>query len=576
MKKLFFSLVTLFFFCTEVYAQPFTATVNRTELPEGETLMLSLELQDASTNATPDFSVLDKDFSLYSVSNAYRTNIVNGVSSRSRQWNLVLIPKRTGDVVIPSIKLDKWQTDALTIKVVKAGDTISPSNQQNQPRFKIKAQVDTRNPYVQQQVNYTVTIYDTGGLQGDAPSFLVSNEDEWIIKNLGEPQISNKVVDGRNLREITFNYALFPQKSGKLEIPAVKFNGFYLTRERRNDPFSQMFSDDMFIAGFGMADVFASRNPVVLTTEPLTVEVKPSPQEYKGQWWLPSSDVSLYGEFSPARPQFKVGEAVSRTIYLKAVGVIDSQLPEIRFAETKGVKQYPEKPETQMKVEQGKVISLEKITNVYIPTAEGEFELAPIEVNWFDIKTGQMQKASLPAMKVNVLPGESSTPVAVSPSPAQTAALPQQVSENAAAAAPFSNTAVIGLLLSAFALGIGVCALLMLLFRRRHYHDDTPVIHNYYRYVVTQAKARNLKAVRDGLLGWAAKRYGQEFTSLQQIANVNKISEFGCELEKLSEALYAQGTQDWNAASFIKAFTKADKQKVNKGTKDDILPKLYR
>lgn len=576
MKKLFFSLVTLFFFCTEVYAQPFTATVNRTELPEGETLMLSLELQDASTNATPDFSVLDKDFSLYSVSNAYRTNIVNGVSSRSRQWNLVLIPKRTGDVVIPSIKLDKWQTDALTIKVVKAGDTISPANQQNQPRFKIKAQVDTRNPYVQQQVNYTVTIYDTGGLQGDAPSFLVSNEDEWIIKNLGEPQISNKVVDGRNLREITFNYALFPQKSGKLEIPAVKFNGFYLTRERRNDPFSQMFSDDMFIAGFGMADVFASRNPVVLTTEPLTVEVKPSPQEYKGQWWLPSSDVSLYGEFSPARPQFKVGEAVSRTIYLKAVGVIDSQLPEIRFAETKGVKQYPEKPETQMKVEQGKVISLEKITNVYIPTAEGEFELAPIEVNWFDIKTGQMQKASLPAMKVNVLPGESSTPVAVSPSSAQPAALPQQVPENAAAAAPLSNTAVIGLLLSAFALGIGVCALLMLLFRRRHYHDDTPVIHNYYRYVVTQAKARNLKAVRDGLLGWAAKRYGQEFTSLQQIANVNKISEFGCELEKLSEALYARGTPDWNAASFIKVFTKADKQKVNKGTKDDILPKLYR
>ena len=576
MKKLFFSLVTLFFFCTEVYAQPFTATVNRTELPEGETLMLSLELQDASTNATPDFSVLDKDFTLYSVSNAYRTNIVNGVSSRSRQWNLVLIPKRTGDVVIPSIKLDKWHTDALTIKVVKAGDTISPSNQQNQPRFKIKAQVDTRNPYVQQQVNYTITIYDTGGLQGDAPSFLISNEDEWIIKNLGEPQISNKVVDGRNLREITFNYALFPQKSGKLEIPAVKFNGFYLTRERRNDPFSQMFSDDMFIAGFGMADVFASRNPVVLTTEPLTVEVKPGPQEYKGQWWLPSSDVSLYGEFSPARPQFKVGEAVSRTIYLKAVGVIDSQLPEIRFAETKGVKQYPEKPETQMKVEQGKVISLEKITNVYIPTAEGEFELAPIEVNWFDIKTGQMQKASLPAMKIKVLPGESPTPVAVSPSPAQTEALPQQVSENAAAAAPLSNMTVIGLLLSAFALGIGVCALLMLLFSRRHNHNDTPVIHNYYRYVVAQAKARNLKAVRDGLLGWATKRYGQEFTSLQQIAAVNKVSEFGCELEKLSEALYAQGTQDWNAASFIKAFTKADKQKVNKGTKDDILPKLYR
>jgi hypothetical protein len=52
-----------------------------------------------------------------------------------------------------------------------------------------------------------------------------------------------------------FKYALFPQKSGVLEVPAVRFNGFYLTRERRADPFGSFFNDDMFIAGFGMADV---------------------------------------------------------------------------------------------------------------------------------------------------------------------------------------------------------------------------------------------------------------------------------------------------------------------------------
>ena len=90
--------------------------------------------------------------------------------------------------------------------------------------------------------------------------------------------------------------------------------------------------------------MFATRNPVVLNTKPIEVNVRPIPPANNGNWWLPAESVKLYAEWSPQRPVFKVGEAVSRTVYLKAVGVVENQLPDIKFRDVAGLKQYPEKP----------------------------------------------------------------------------------------------------------------------------------------------------------------------------------------------------------------------------------------
>ena len=506
MKKIFLALFLIVFLCDSASAQALRAKVNRPQLPEGETFMLSLELDDTDTSETPDLSVLEKDFTIYSVSNAYRTNIINGVMSKAYQWNLVLIPNKSGDLIIPPIKVGKYQSNPLQIKVFAAGSNINAPDAQNpnQPRFKIEATVDNKTPYVQQQINYVLTIYDTGGLQGEEPVFVGNVNDDWIIKSLSDPQITTKVINGRNIREIKFYYALFPQKSGTLEIPAAKFNGFYLTKERRSNPFDSMFNDDLFIAGFGMTDVFATRNPVVLTTEPILVSVKPAAPENNGKWWLPATDVSLAAEFNPAQPQFKVGEAVNRTIYLKATGVAETQLPEIRFADSNGLKQYPEKPETLMKVEGGKVVSLEKIANVYIPTEAGKRHLPAITIDWFNVNTHKMEKAILPAVTIDVLPNAESAPVQNAPLPSTPnatsvpASQPQIVEQ-------ISQEKIFLYAGSAFILGILVSWLLMKLFKRK----NTATIHNYKKYVIEKAKEKDLRAVRDGLLGWAADFYGQ-------------------------------------------------------------------
>lgn len=566
MKKLFLILGLCFLIFGNAAAQTFEAKVNRSSLPEGETFLLTVELEGATSNKTPDFEALNDDFTIYSVANAYRTNIINGNVSTSQQWNLVLMPNKSGKLTIPAIGLENYKTQPLTINVGDAGTSAKTTTQsENRPKYTIAAEVDNKKPYVQQQINYTLILQDSGGLQGEEPTFQATNDNDWIIKSLGAPEISTQNINGANVREIKFHYALFPQRSGQLEIPAVRFNGYYLSGERRTDPFANLFNDDMFIGGFGMADVFATRTPVILAAKPIKINVLPAAKENGEHWWLPAENVKLYAEFKPEQPKFAVGEAISRNIYLQATGVIDSQLPELKFASASGVKQYPEKPQTAMSVDKGKIIALEKVANVYIPTEAGKVTLPEISVNWFNVKSGKMEKAILPAMTVAVA-GESTTP-----EPQTTMSDKQPIAPKTEITAQNNSLSLqLGI---AFALGVLLCLLIIglgkLLVKLRR--------HDYVRIISHAAKTGDIYAVRDNLLAWANNRFaGRRILSLQDIDATVGDKEFRCELDKLSEALYSKNGQDWNGSLFLRVFKRICKQKKGFSNNYEPLPKLYK
>ncbi len=566
MKKLFLILGLCFLIFGNAAAQTFEAKVNRSSLPEGETFLLTVELEGATSNKTPDFEALNDDFTIYSVANAYRTNIINGNVSTSQQWNLVMMPNKSGRLTIPAIRLENYKTQPLTINVGDAGTSAKTTTQsENRPKYTIAAEVDNKKPYVQQQINYTLILQDSGGLQGEEPTFQATNDNDWIIKSLGAPEISTQNINGANVREIKFHYALFPQRSGQLEIPAVRFNGYYLSGERRTDPFANLFNDDMFIGGFGMADVFATRTPVILAAKPIKINVLPAAKENGEHWWLPAENVKLYAEFKPEQPKFAVGEAISRNIYLQATGVIDSQLPELKFASASGVKQYPEKPQTAMSVDKGKIIALEKVANVYIPTEAGKVTLPEISVNWFNVKSGKMEKAILPAMTVAVA-GESTTP-----EPQTTMPDKQPIAPKTEITAQNNSLSLqLGI---AFALGVLLCLLIIglgkLLVKLRR--------HDYVRIISHAAKTGDIYAVRDNLLAWANNRFaGRRILSLQDIDATVGDKEFRCELDKLSEALYSKNGQDWNGSLFLRVFKRICKQKKGFSNNYEPLPKLYK
>lgn len=579
-------------FIGAAWAQTFNAAVNRTEVPQGETFVLTLELADGSDSGNPDLSVLDKDFIVYSVGNAFSYNYINGVASKSRQWQIALMPKNSGKITVPSIKLGNLETQPITLNVIPASAAATEASagtggyqapqQMNRPKFSMTAEIGNPNPYVQQQVDYTLKIYDTGGLQGDMPQFIEDGSNNWIIRSLGEPTVGSKIVNGRSLREITFRYALFPQKSGVLPTPEVRFNGYYLTRSRgMNDPFDDLFGGNLGSIGF--VDMFATRNPVLLTAKPEKVNVQPIPSDNNGNWWLPAQQVALFAEWEPRQPVFKVGEAVNRTIYLKAVGVAESQLPKLNLASVSGLKQYPDKAVASSGIENGQVVAVKKISNVYIPNRAGKMTIPEIAVDWFNVRTNRMEKAVLPAMNIEVLPG-AAVETAPAPQPETRPESPSRVLEDVAnetenlversipQGLPYLPYIIAA---AAFLLGIVVS---WMLFGMRNKSRNADDIKDFDRYIVRAAKSKDYRALRDGLISWARDRWNDsKITNLKDVAKAVGNKEFAAQLDGLAVSLYAPEGGEFKTEAFLKAFEKVRKAKVKSRTGDaQPLPKLYK
>ena len=578
MKKFICLLVGLHLWSGAALAQSFNATVNRTEVPQGETFLLTLETDDDKTTATPDLSVLEPDFNIYSVGNAYQSSYVNGVSTHSRQWQIMLMPKTAGQIQIPAIKLGKLSSQPIELNVVSSAlqKQGAAHAQDNAPKFAIDAQIDNTSPYVQQQINYTLNIYDSGGLYGEEPVFMDSGNGDWIIKSLGAPVINSKIINGRQLREIQFKYALFPQKSGALKTPDVEFRGYYLTRSRRgSDPFDDVFNSGFFDMGF--SDMFATRNPVVLKPESKVIKVKAVPADNGGYWWLPASKVTLSAEWENNNPTFKVGEAVSRSVYLKASGVIENQLPDIKFADIKGVKQYPDKPVAMSSQQNGEVVSVKKFSNVFIPETAGKMTIPAVTIDWYNIHTRQLEKATLPAITVKVLPSASGDV-----SPTSTLAEPQPQSQPQPQPQPLqphnspsaTNGQITFMLLGAFVMGL---LLSYALFGLRGGRSGRKMIKFYQNQVKTAADKNDLKALRDNLLAWARLSYdAATVNNVDDIAKLSADEGFKTALAQLSQALYAPRKNKFDTTAFLKAFNAEQKRAKRRKKVCAPLPELYK
>lgn len=568
------------------------ASVNRTTVPQGETLMLSVSVEGASSS-TPDFSRLEKDFKIYSQNYVSNISIVNGKRQDQISWELILMPKTKGELIIPALSIDGLETKPITIKVVENATATKDNNDAQQ--YSLKARISNNNPFVQQEIVYKLSLIDSGGLQGSEPTFDMTKD--WVIRSMGQPEVRQFMVDGKKLREIVFSYALFPQKSGVLQTPTAHFEGYYLSRSKRTtDPLARLFDDEISRTILQNYDAFSTKNPVNLSAEPITVNVKAVPADNGGRWWLPSKKVVLAENWEPENPTFRVGEAVNRSVFLKAEGVIETQLPEIKFKNIRGMKQYPEKPTSEMQAPDDSVISISKVSNVYIPSMSGKMTIPAVEVDWFDVDSGKYEKATLPAKEIMVAAtakGQMNVDEEIAPqketlsSPIKDQTLKERGNniENAIKDATilvesetqnngFNTKEIVILLLGAF--GLGIVITYMLLKPKKNTCEMTSQ-NDYKKLILKSAKSKDLRSLRDAILGWTSQKY--KATKVSGFNDVNKLvksKDFADELDKITAELYSDNSQNWNAKNFLRCFEEIDKKKVNPSKEAKLLPDLYK
>lgn len=564
MKKIAFMLSLFFSF--NVYAANIKATVENAVVPIDEIFTLTLSA-DENVADTPDLSVLTPDFNVYSKSLSTSIYVVNGKRNVSTKWKIGISANKDGEQKIPPIKVGKDFSNEVDIKVLPAGEQVVDTNEQEKADYKIKTEIDEyREWYLQEQIPYNVVITDIGGLQGGEPVF--DSSSDWIIKSLGTPDVVSKNVNGQNVREIIFKYVLFAQKSGKLKIPAVRFNGYALSNDGGGIFINNAFNFNLAMPSFGF------NVPVNLVGQSRSVDIKPVPENYKGSWWLPAKSVEIRADFV-GENNFVEGEAFSREITLTAVGVIDTQLPDITFANSSDLKQYPQKGVSSNEIIDNEPVAIKKVVNVYIPEKTGEIILPEISVEWFDVTTQKIKKATVKEQKIFVKANpnlkdvaevkiNSDMPVAVTDI--------KTVDNNKTINMMQMLSVAIGTFLLGLFLGYYI-------FKCRNNNVIKPQCENrtYPDFIVKKAMANDYRGLRDALISWATGFYpDKQINTLKDIALAAEDDCFSKQIEIITAKLYSpKDEQIFDAKVFNDAYKRILKQNKKKKNISTVLPNLY-
>jgi hypothetical protein len=548
------------------------ARLSRNTIYDGDTVTLIVESNDRNQAGEPDLAVLQQDFEVLGTSNSKQVQIINGRRTDKHQWHIELAPKNSGDVTVPAIRVGDDETAPLQLSVKKQPAAVAAAS--GQPVF-IKVAIEPADAiaWVQQQIQYTLQLYFRESLAEG--SFDGPNVANAIVERLGEDSQYETTVNGEQYQVIERHYAIFPEQSGKLVIPAVVFDGRMAGAPReRSTGMSPMM--ERFI---GRDLLRAPGKRIRLRSKEIRLDVRSRPASYAGKHWLPSEQVVLGDSWAEGPPEFHAGEPVTRTITLEAKGLESSHLPDISLPEPTGMRLYPEKPEHTTRTDGEWVYGSSQQAVAYVPTAAGRITIPEVRVDWWDTRKQQQRTAVLPAWEVNVLPGEAGSvqaPPLPGPAGLTDGAVQTAIEEVADVAADNEQPPEPGLQWLQMLAGLAAILLLLLLYRQfRKQRRDVSVTDRQTPSGKQQIRAAGIlleqacrehdpQAAARALLQWAAAKWPDDAPrSLGSLAQ--RLTAGGREIRELDQALYASGTRHWQGNALWQVFKKGLGEVVSDG-----------
>ena len=384
--------VILLMICSVASAAPVTAKLDRSSAVVGETVTLTLRTSDTDQSLDTDLSVLQVDFDVLNRRSETQMSFVNGRQTASVRLVITLEPKHQGNLLIPALKFPGASSSPISLKV-SAAPALAPGDVE--PVF-IEVTVHPENGpyYVLSQISLMVRI------------FYQANLTEAAINPPAPAQASVRLLDevpyqadrnGERYRVLERRYAIFPERSGTLTIPAMQLSGRLIER-----PSGRLWQPKV------------RGRRVRVESEPLTLEISPRPAEYTGDFWLPARRIMLSQQISD-NEKLHVGEPVTRTVILDAVGLEENMLEEPVWPEVPASRIYPDQPQGISRDDGEWVLGHKEFRYAIVPEQAGELILPEIRLDWWDTVANRQRTAILPAHRVNVLPSELSPVASVLP-----------------------------------------------------------------------------------------------------------------------------------------------------------------
>lgn len=343
------------------------------------------------------------------------TQIINGKvsSSSSITYTYILMAGDAGTYTIPAASIEaegeKIFSNAITIKVLppdqSAGNAKSSQRSSSQSASQVASGRITNNDlfitataskttvHEQEAILLTYKVYTLVNLRqlfGKMPDLKGFHTQE--IELPQQKTFSLEHYKGRNYNTTVWSqYILFPQQTGKLEIPSITFEGVVAVQTISDDPF------DAFFNGGGYREVKKK-----IVTPKLTINVQPLPAK-------PENFSGGVGEFTLSSSinakDVKTNDAVTIKLTINGSGNMKLiSTPEVKFPEDFEV--YDPKVTNNFDVSRSGLTGSQTIEYLAIPRHAGNFTIPPVEFTYFDLKTNSYKTLKTEAYNINVAKGK--------------------------------------------------------------------------------------------------------------------------------------------------------------------------
>jgi len=282
------------------------------------------------------------------------------------------VPKRPGKLTVPELNFRGARSQPVTVDV-REGE---PPETADEPRDAfIELSTDKDQVYVQEQLVLTVQLFISGNLiRGNLSD---PSHPEAVIESLGNQREFTRTRDGHRYRVVERRYGIFPQTPGELSLDRIEFEG-----QRRDNSGQVRF----LRTGKRLFDV----------------PVKPVPDEFTGDVWLPASGLELTEEGLPEDQQVPAGQSLTRTLRATVTDLPGETLPDFPATTVEGLRSYPEPPVRDTgKSEEGLSGSLEQ-AEALVGLRGGKITLPAVRIHWWDTSADRPRVAEIPERTLRI------------------------------------------------------------------------------------------------------------------------------------------------------------------------------
>ena len=361
----------------EVIAGPYTSSESSFQMVNGHT--------SSSSSITYTYTLYAAKSGVYNIPAAHARVGGKQISSRPAKVTVVGSAQGRGN---NSPKMHEDDNYPPHMKV--AGSAISGRD------LFIKVSANKRKVYEQEPILLTYKVYtlvDLTQLEGKMPELTGFHTQEIPLPQQKSFHIER--VNGKPYRTVTWSqYVMYPQMTGKMEIPSITFKGIVVQQNRSVDPFEAFFN-----GGSGYVEV--KRNIVAPS---IKIDVLPLPHK-------PANFSGGVGKFNISaqlnKNELKAGDPLSLRIVVGGIGNLKLiKQPVVNFP--KDWDKYDPKVTDKTKLTSNGLEGNMIYDILAVPRNQGDYTIPPVELTYYDTSLNQYKTIKTQSFEIEVAKGDGS------------------------------------------------------------------------------------------------------------------------------------------------------------------------